>query len=227
MRLPQDVNCDSLLRGMPYRPTERTEAKRAATRERVLDAALAQLAAGGYSSAGVQAVADRAGIATGSLYRHFPSKAALFAEVFRRGSDREMRVIEEAARADGRPAAQRVGAGVEAFARRALAAPTRAYAFIAEPVDPAVEEERLEFRRAVRDHFRDVLDEGVGAGQLAPHDTETAAAAIVGALGEALVGPLSPRGRGGTATVAALVDFCMRALPSAKEDSRAGDAAHA
>ena len=227
MRLPQALNCDSLLRGMPYRPTERTEAKRAATRERVLDAALAQLAAGGYASASVQAVADRAGIATGSLYRHFPSKAALFAEVFRRGSDREMRVIDEAARPDGRPAAERVGAGVEAFARRALAAPTRAYAFIAEPVDPAVEEERLEFRRAVRDHFRAVLDEGVTAGELAPHDTETAAAAIVGALGEALVGPLSPRGRGGTATVAGLVDFCMRALPRAKEESRAGHAAHA
>ena len=200
---------------MPYRPTERTEAKRTATRERILDAALAQLAAGGYASASVQAVAGRAGIATGSLYRHFPSKAALFAEVFRRGSEREMAVIAEAT-APGRPAAERVGAGIEAFARRALAAPTRAYAFIAEPVDPAVEELRLAFRRTMRDHFRAVLDEGVADGELAPHDTETAAAGIVGALGEALVGPVS---------VASLVDFCMRALP--KEESRAGDAAHA
>jgi hypothetical protein len=65
----------------------------------------------------------------------------------------------------------------------------------------------------------------VTSGELAPHDTETTAAAIVGALGEALAGPLSPRGRGGAATVAGLVDFCMRALP--KEESRAGDAAHA
>jgi AcrR family transcriptional regulator len=210
---------------MPYRPTERTEARRAAIRERILDAALAQLAAGGYTSASVQAVAERAGIATGSLYRHFPSKAALFAEVFRRGSEREMRVIAEATQPDARPAAERIGAGVEAFARRALAAPTRAYAFIAEPVDPAVEEERLEFRRAMRDRLRAVLDEGVTGGELARHDTETAAAAIVGALGEALVGPLSPRGRGGGATVASLVDFCMRALP--KEESRAGHAAHA
>ena len=201
---------------MPYRPTERTEARRAATRERILDAALAQLAAGGYASASVQAVAERAGIATGSLYRHFPSKAALFAEVFRLGSDREMAIIAAATAPDGRPAAERVGAGVEAFARRALAAPTRAYAFIAEPVDPAVEQTRLAFRRAVRDHFRAVLDEGVAAGELAPHDTETTAAAIVGALGEALVGPVS---------VAGLVDFCLRALP--REESRAGDAAHA
>jgi AcrR family transcriptional regulator len=210
---------------VPYRPTERTEAKRAATRERILDAALDQLAAGGYGSAGVQAVAERAGIATGSLYRHFPSKAALFAEVFRRGSEREMRLLGEATRADGRPAAERIGAAVEAFARRALAAPTRAYAFVAEPVDPSVEEERLAFRRDFRDHLRAILDEGVRDGELAPHDSETAAAAVVGALGESLVGPLSPRGGGGEAMVASLVGFCIRAIP--KEESRAGHAAHA
>jgi AcrR family transcriptional regulator len=210
---------------MPYRPTERTEAKRAATRERILDAALTQLAAKGYGSAGMQAVAERAGIATGSLYRHFPSKAELFAEVFRRGSEREMRVLVEATDADGRPAAERIGAGVEAFARRALAAPTRAYAFIAEPVDPSVEEERLAFRRAFRDRLRAILDEGTEAGELAAHDSETTAAAIVGALGEALVGPLSPRGAGGEAMVASLVDFCIRAIP--REEHRARHAAHA
>jgi AcrR family transcriptional regulator len=210
---------------MPYRPTARTEARRAATRARILDAALAELAAGGYARAGMQAIARRAGLATGGLYRYFPSKAELFAEVFRVGSEREMGVIADATRPDGRPAAERVGAGVEAFARRALAAPTRAYAFIAEPVDPAVEETRLTFRRAIRDHLRGVLDVGVDAGELAPHDTETAAAAVVGALGEALVGPLSPRGGAGEAMVASLVDFCMRAIP--KEESRAGDAAHA
>ena len=57
---------------MPYRPTERTEARRAATRERIVAAALDQVAAGGYASAGVQAVAARAGVAVGTLYRHFP-----------------------------------------------------------------------------------------------------------------------------------------------------------
>jgi len=71
---------------MPYRPTERTRARLAAARERIVDAALTQLAEGGYASASVVAVARRAGVATGSVYRHFPSKADLFAEVFRRAS---------------------------------------------------------------------------------------------------------------------------------------------
>src|SRR3954463_10594410 len=115
-------------RGMPYRPTERTEARKAATRERIVAAALDQLADGGYASATVQAVAGRAGVATGTVYRHFPSKADLFAEAFRLASGHETEVFA-ATMADADHTTQaRVAAAVEAFARRALAAPTRAYA---------------------------------------------------------------------------------------------------
>src|SRR5207237_6288417 len=136
---------------MPYRPTERTEARRAETRERIVSAALDQLAEGGYASASVQAVASRAGVATGSVYRYFPSKSDLFAEVFKRASAHELAVFADATAGDERAAAERIAASVEAFARRALAAPVRAYALIAEPVDPAVEAERLTFRRRYRD----------------------------------------------------------------------------
>src|ERR1700712_4310672 len=132
---------------MPYRPTERTEARRVATRERILAAALDQLADGGYASAAVQSIANRAEVATGTVYRHFPSKSDLFAEAFRRASARELAVVAEVAGDDDRPARERMAAAVEAFARRALASPTRAYALLAEPVDPAVEAERLAFRR--------------------------------------------------------------------------------
>ncbi len=120
---------------MPYRPTERTRARLAAARERIVDAALDQLAEGGYASASVVAVARRAGVATGSVYRHFPSKADLFAEVFRRASQREVDVLRSMADRS-EPVANRLAAWVEAFVRRALAEPVRAYALIAEPVDP-------------------------------------------------------------------------------------------
>src|SRR6476661_4069680 len=200
---------------MPYRPTERTEARKAATRERIVAAALDQLAEGGYASATVQAVAARAGVATGSVYRHFPSKSDLFAEVFRRASQREMDVFAEATADDGRSAGERIAAATEAFARRSLAAPTRAYALIAEPVDPAVEAERLTFRRGYRDVLVDVLTQGVERGELELHDKEMTAAALVGAIGETLVGPLAAdhNGHGHDALVAAVVQFATRSLP--------------
>ncbi|MEA2450973.1 MAG: hypothetical protein QOG63_2905, partial [Thermoleophilaceae bacterium] len=164
-------------------------------------------------SAGVQAVAARANVATGSVYRHFASKDDLFTEVFRRAAARELAAVEAAARDDGRPLAERIAAAAEAFARRALAEPTRAYALLAEPVDAAVETQRLVFRRGYRDLFARTLQQGVDRGELAPHDSDTVAAAIVGALGEALVGPLSSR-KGSETLIATLVTFATNALPA-------------
>ena len=66
-----------------YRPTARTEARRAEVRARIVRAALDLIRHGGYREASVAAVASGAGVATGTVYRHFPSKADLFAEVFR------------------------------------------------------------------------------------------------------------------------------------------------
>jgi AcrR family transcriptional regulator len=206
------------LQRMPYRPTEKTEARRLATRERIVAAALERVATGGYASAGVQAVAAEAGVAVGTVYRHFPSKGDLFAEVFRRASQRELDVVVEVSGPDGRAAAERVAAAVEAFCRRALAGPVLAYALIAEPVDPAVESERLRFRTGYRDAFARVLEDGVRDGELRPHDSGTVAAALVGALAESLVGPLSTANGGSReALIATLVQFCQEALPSAHE----------
>jgi AcrR family transcriptional regulator len=196
---------------MPYRPTEHTRARLAAARERIADAALDQLAEGGYASASVVAVARRAGVATGSVYRHFPSKADLFSEVFRRASQREVDVLRGMADRN-EPVAHRLAAWVEAFVRRALAEPVRAYALIAEPVDPAVEAERLVFRRVYADLFEKALRDGLESGDLPPLDAELTAAAIVGALAEAMVGPLQRRETGADALVAGLQGSVLRSV---------------
>ena len=216
---------------MPYRPTARTQARLAAARERIVAAARDQVAEGGYGSASVQSVARRAGVATGSVYRHFPSKAELFAEVFRRASQRELDLVSELTADRSLAPPQRIAAAVEAFARRALAAPVLAYALLAEPVDPAVEAERLAFRRGYREAFARALEDGIASGAFRELDPRTAAAAIVGALGEALLGPLAPASNGRGARrhhdvlVAALVQFCLNAI--AKEKSRVRARSHA
>jgi AcrR family transcriptional regulator len=196
---------------VPYRPTERTRARLAAARERIVDAALAQLAEGGYASASVVSVARRAGVATGTVYRHFPSKGDLFAEAFRRASQREVDVLR-AMTDRAEPVTHRLAAWVEAFVRRALAEPVRAYALIAEPVDPAVDAERLTFRRAYADLFARALHDGVQAGQIPPLDADLTAAAIVGALAEALVGPLQRREAGADELVTGLQTFVLRSV---------------
>jgi AcrR family transcriptional regulator len=196
---------------MPYRPTERTRARLAAARERIVEAALLQLAEGGYASASVVAVARRAGVATGSVYRHFPSKGDLFAEVFRRAAQREVDVLRTMTDRS-EPVTHRLAAWVEAFVRRALAEPVRAYALIAEPVDPAVDAERIAFRRAYADLFERALHDGIRAGELPAQDAQLAATAIVGALAEAMVGPLQRRDAGADALVAGLQAFVLQSV---------------
>lgn len=206
------MNLDLLL-VVPYRRTERIEARLAETRERIAAAALSLVAEGGYAAASIAAVADRAGLSPGAIYRHFDSKADLFTEVFRRASQREVDVFAAAAGGADRPAAERVAAVVERFARRALRAPRLAYALIAEPVDPAVDAERLRFRRAYRDVLAGIVRDGIAAGALPPQDADLCAAAMVGAIGEALVGPLAVEDGGDAgALIASLVGICVRAM---------------
>lgn len=199
---------------MAYRTTERTEARRAEVRARITTAARGLIAEGGYVAAQVAAVADRAGVAVGTVYRHFPSKSDLFAEVFREVSQHEVDAMREAtAAAPGVSPSTRVALGVESFARRALQGRRLAWALLAEPVDPAVEAERLHFRESYRDVLAEVLADGIEADELPEQDPQATAAALVGAIGESLVGPLSPTANGGDPElmIASLVDFCTRA----------------
>lgn len=195
---------------MAYRRTQAVQERLDATRARIVAAAHALVAARGYAGCSVALVADAAGVATGSVYRHFPDKGALFAEVFRTATQREVDAVAEAGSNPG-PIEERIARAVETFAGRALKAPRLAYALIAEPVDPQVEAERLVYRRAYRDIFAQVIADAVDAGDLPPQDSEVSAAAVVGAMAEALVVPLHA-GVAPRRTVPELSAFVVRSL---------------
>jgi len=70
-------------------------------RERVLEAAKIVFSAGG-SDASLEAVAKRAGVGIGTLYRHFPTREALFEAVYRREVD-QLSDLAEALRSAPEP----------------------------------------------------------------------------------------------------------------------------
>jgi AcrR family transcriptional regulator len=193
---------------VPYRRTPQVQARLDAQRAAILFAAAELLAERGYAGCSVAAVADKAGVATGSVYKHFPGKAELVVELFRGVVNREVEAVTEAAELPGDPA-ERVVAVFETFAIRALKAPRRAYALLAEPVDAPVEAERIVFRRVFRDVAAKHIREGVSRGLLPPQDAVLTAAAIVGAVTEVLIGPLTTDN---TDAVAGLRTFILRAL---------------
>ncbi|HZU40972.1 MAG TPA: TetR/AcrR family transcriptional regulator [Solirubrobacteraceae bacterium] len=165
-----------------------------ATRERLLGAAEELIDEGGYGAATVAAIAARAGVAAGTLYRHFASKEELFVELFRSVCDREVAAMRtaDAAMPDGSAHVERLVTVLGTFARRALRRPRLAWALIAEPVDPLVDAERLAYRARYSALTAQALRAGIEAGELPEQDVEFTAAALVGGCGEALVGPLSP-----------------------------------
>jgi len=66
-------------------------------RERLLEAAAAVFSAGG-PDASLEAVAKRAGVGIGTLYRHFPTREALFEAVYRHEVDQLAELAEQLGR---------------------------------------------------------------------------------------------------------------------------------
>jgi AcrR family transcriptional regulator len=188
----------------------------APTRQRLLQAAQELIEEGGYGAASVAAIAERAGVASGTLYRHFASKQELFVEVFRSVCAREERAMRAAsAEMASASAALRLEEVLGTFAERALRNPRLAWALIAEPVDPLVDAERLAYRERYAEVIAEALRAGIEVGELPAQNVELTAAALVGGCGEALVGPLSPLAGTSPSSeelVAALRTFVRRAV---------------
>lgn len=177
---------------MVYRQTQAVEARLQDNRSRILAAARALVSEGGWKQTQVANVAVAAGMATGTVYRYFPSKAELFAEVLSEVSQREVDVLTEIA-ASGEPAPVRLHSAVATFVRRAMRNPRLAYALIAEPCDKEIDEARLKYRAAVSEVIRSIITAGQDSGDMRQDvKPDVAATVIVGGFMEGLVGPLSP-----------------------------------
>ncbi len=200
---------------MAYRRTERVQARLADNRARILEAARRLVADGGFREAQIASIASSAGVAVGSVYRYFPTKAELFAEIVRSVSQREIDVLREIADSGG-PASERLASAVRAFASRALRGRRLAAAVLAEPVDAEVDNVRLEYRRIHCGTFERIISEGIQAGEFPAQDVSAGAACLVGAFMEGLISPLAlestPNDDESERLIDALVRFALRAI---------------
>lgn len=200
---------------MAYRKTERVQEQLADKRLRILNAARQLVSDGGFQEAPITAVAALAGVATGTVYRYFASKAELFAEVVSETSQRELEVVSAIVMSDG-PAMRRLADAVRTFARRSLRGRRLAYALIAEPVDREIDATRLKYRRALGRVFETIVEQGIRSGEFPQQNVPAAAACLVGACMEGLVGPLSPESLAleddGQVLIDSIIAFCLRAV---------------
>jgi AcrR family transcriptional regulator len=200
---------------MPYRRTENVTRKLAARHGAIMAAARALAAEGGMGTVQIAAVAERAGIAAGTVYRYFPAKTDLVAALVAAHSAAEIAALNRAADAAPGPLSA-LAAAIVTFAARALAGRRLAFAMIAEPVEPELDAARLGYRRALAGAFEIRIRSALERGHLPGQVAGVAAAALVGALIEGLVGPLAPEATDDPALNRALVQtltlFGLRGL---------------
>ena len=199
---------------MPYRRTENVVRRLAAREQAILDAAIALAAEGGMNAVQIAAVAQRAGIAAGTVYRYFPSKADLVADLVAAAAGRELTAMTQAADAAPGPLSA-LAAAIATFSARALGERRLAWALIGEPVDAEIDAMRLDFRQSLAAELRARIETAVAGGHLPEQDAGIAAPAIVGALMEGLLSPQAPQPADAAAVRAAVQSatlFALRAL---------------
>ncbi|MCB1413873.1 MAG: TetR/AcrR family transcriptional regulator [Xanthobacteraceae bacterium] len=177
---------------MVYRRTQQVVKRLAARRSAILTAAREAAMEGGMGAVQIAPVATRAHVAAGTVYRYFPSKAELISELIADVSRDELNAIRRAADAAPGPSSA-LAAAVTTIAVHIASYRKLAWGILAEPVDVDVDASRLASRREITDEIERRIAAAVKAGHLPAQDTTLAAAALVGAMHEALVGPLAPK----------------------------------
>lgn len=163
------------------------------------------IAEGGWTAAQITVIASRAGVATGSVYRYFDSKVDLCVQVLAQVSQREADVAAAIIDSSG-DATTRLHDVVAMFVRRAARQPRLAYALIAEPCEPALDEARLQYRDALARQIARLIDEGTQRGEFVDLPSDVLSTCITGAMMEPLVRPLARASRPQKAEIETLAE---------------------
>jgi len=180
---------------MPYRRTERVVRKHNARHDAIMAAARHLAAESGIGGVQIVPVAERAGIAAGTVYRYFPAKRDLIAALTAAQSEAELAALDRAADAAPGPLSA-LAAAVATFAGRAAAHRRLAFALLAEPVEAELEPVRGRFRAAIAAAMALRIRRAIAAGHLPDQDDALAASALVGVVIGGLVEPGAPPANG-------------------------------
>src|SRR5262249_53057369 len=199
---------------MAYRRTQRETARLAARYEAIIEAARALASESGLGAVQVVPVAERVGIAAGTVYRYFPSKDDLVAAVVGATAEREVAAIRAAAAA-APGALSGLAAAIVAFASGTVRMRCLAFAMLAEAPPPVPTPTptptparrggrgergwegaegigRCTSGRSIGGEFESLIRAAITAGHLPAQPPAAMAAAVVGATVESLVGPFAP-----------------------------------
>ncbi|WP_326599488.1 TetR/AcrR family transcriptional regulator [Streptomyces sp. NBC_01803] len=163
-----------------------TSTRRGATRQRLYDAAVTLIAEQGFSSTTVDQIAERAGVAKGTVYYNFASKTELFEDLLRDGVAPLTETLRTAARsafAEGGGAADALEAMAAAGLDFVISQPDFTRLLVAEQwrTNRSWQPTLLDVHRQLSGVIEEVLQEGVKSGEFSGAlDIQITAGALVG-----------------------------------------------
>ncbi|BAS28768.1 TetR/AcrR family transcriptional regulator [Limnochorda pilosa] len=169
-------------------PSPRAEEAKAATRRRILDAAVDVFSRLGYHQAAVDEIVRESGTSKGAIYFHFPSKESIFFAVVEEFAGLLERRIDQAI-GERRGAVHRVTAAVEVALETLSRHRKLAKIFLVDAVGlgPPFAQRVLAVHERFTGLVQRYLDQAVAEGDLEPQDTALAATVWFGALNELLL----------------------------------------
>ena len=160
-------------------------------REAILQSARELIAQGGIKDAQIQAIAERAGVSSGLVYRYFDNKSQVLIEVLSEAIQHEVKILNHIAESE-LSSKQKLDKAVTTFVKRALNSPQLAYSLMFEPVDAELEHERFRSKQLIKQSIKEILAAGKINGEFGFEDLNTAALCVVGAMTFVVIEPLNP-----------------------------------
>ena len=160
-------------------------------REAILQSARELIAQGGIKDAQIQAIAERAGVSSGLVYRYFDNKSQVLIEVLSEAIQHEVKILNHIAESE-LSSKQKLDKAVTTFVKRAMNSPQLAYSLMFEPVDAELEHERFRIKQLIKQSIKEILAAGKINGEFGFEDLNTAALCVVGAMTFVVIEPLNP-----------------------------------
>ncbi|MBJ7436740.1 MAG: TetR/AcrR family transcriptional regulator, partial [Acinetobacter sp.] len=167
---------------MSYKRSSLMQERMEQNREAILQSARELIAQGGIKDAQIQAIAERAGVSSGLVYRYFDNKSQVLIEVLSEAIQHEVKILNHIAESDELTSKQKLDKAVTTFVKRAMNSPQLAYSLMFEPVDAELEHERFRSKQLIKQSMKEILAVGKINGEFGFEDLNTAALCVVGAM---------------------------------------------
>ena len=177
---------------MSYKRSSLMQERMEQNREAILQSARELIAQGGIKDAQIQAIAERAGVSSGLVYRYFDNKSQVLIEVLSEAIQHEVKILNHIAESDELTSKQKLDKAVTTFVKRAMNSPQLAYSLMFEPVDADLEHERFRSKQLIKQSMKEILAAGKINGEFGFEDLNTAALCVVGAMTFVVIEPLNP-----------------------------------